>query len=179
MFIKMILSLLKIGIIGYGGGSATLPLIKADFVDKYKIMSEDEFIEVVGICNTLPGPIITKFCAVLGYKIKGVFGAVVAVISLILPSSIMMLIILEFIKGSGENIHVTNMINAIMPVVTVILTLLIFDFIKMSKTKMARKELIIALTIFTVLLIVLKVNAAITILGFVIACLLVPKREGE
>ncbi len=179
MFIKMILSLLKIGIIGYGGGSATLPLVKGDFVDKYKIMTEDEFIEVIGICNTLPGPIITKFCAVLGYKVKGVIGAIAAVIALILPSCIMFIIILEFIKGAGDNEHITNMINAIMPVITVILTMLIFDFFKMSKARIEKKELIISLVVFGVLLIVLKVSAVVTIIGFIIACLLIPKREGE
>ncbi len=179
MFLKLILGLLKIGTIGYGGGAATMPLVHKEFVEKHEIITEDEFIEILGICNVLPGPLITKYCAVLGYRIKGVFGAIIAPIAIILPSCIMLIVILSFIQNVEQNENIKNMISSIYPIVSVILIKLTYDFIKMSKKRLENKELIISLITFFVLLIGLKLNAAIVIIMLIIGCMFIPKVEGE
>ncbi len=179
MLTKLLIGLLKIGTVGYGGGAATMPLMKKEFIEKHGMLTEEEFIEILAICNVLPGPLITKYCAVLGYRIKGIVGAILAVIAIILPSSIMLLVILGVLKNVEMNEHITNMINAIFPVVAVILTMLVFDFFKMAKAKLNLKEIVIALSVFGIMLLGLKVNAAVVIMIFVGLCMLVPKMEGE
>ncbi len=179
MFLKLIFGLLKIGTIGYGGGAATMPLVHKEFVEKNKIITEDEFVEILGICNVLPGPLITKYCAVLGYRVKGVLGAIIAPIAIILPSCLMLLFILSFIKNANANEHINNMINAIYPVVSVIIIKLTYDFIKMSKKRLRNKELLISLMTFFTLLIILQLNAAFVILMLVMCCIFMPKVEGE
>ncbi len=179
LFTKLIIGLLKIGTIGYGGGAATMPLMKKEFVEKHKLITEEEFVEILGICNVLPGPLITKYCAVLGYRLKGVLGAILAVIAIILPSSIMLLVILTFIKGATNNEHVNNMVNAIYPVISVIMVKLTYDFYFMAKERLRLKELVISLLTFFVLLIGLKINAAFLILVLILGCVFIPKMEGE
>ncbi len=179
MLIKLLVGLLKIGTVGYGGGAATMPLMKKEFIEKQGMLTEEEFIEILAICNVLPGPLITKYCAVLGYRIKGIIGAILAVIAIILPSCLMLLVILSFLKNATTNEHITNMVNAIFPVVTVILLMLVFDFFKMAKAKLSLKEIIVSMTVFGIMLLGLKLDAAVVIMIFVALCMLVPKREGE
>ncbi len=179
MLLNLIIGLLKVGTIGYGGGAAAMPLIKKEFVEKHQLITDDEFIEILGICNVLPGPLITKFCTVLGYKVKGIIGAILAVIALILPSCVMLILILSFIKNAGTNERVENMINCIYPVVTVILVGLTIDFIKLSKSKVAMKPLCLIIIISSILLILLKVSIIFIILALILACFLIPKTEGE
>lgn len=180
MFLKFILSLLKIGIVGYGGGAATLPLIKVEFVDKYKIITEEEFLEILGICNILPGPLITKYVAVLGYKLKGALGAILAIIAIILPSSIAMILIMNyFTNNATSNEKVMKMIACIMPVVSIIMIMLTIDFIDKAKEKFSLKELISSTLFFCLLLIVLKVNMVFAIIGVILLSIFIPKREGE
>lgn len=179
MFLKFILSLLKIGIIGYGGGAATLPLIKVEFVDKYKIITEEEFLEILGICNILPGPLITKYVAVLGYRLKGVIGAILAIIAIILPSSIAMIFILNYFSNSSSNENIMNMIACIVPVVSIIMIMMTVDFIGKAKEKFSTKGLFISTLFFCILLIGLKVNVVFAIIGLIVLSFVVPKREGE
>ncbi len=179
MLTKLLIGLLKIGTVGYGGGAATMPLMKKEFIEKQGMLTEDEFIEILAICNVLPGPLITKYCAVLGYRIKGVIGAILAVIAIILPSCLMLLVILGFLKNAEPTENITNMVNAIFPVVTVILVMLIFDFFKIAKIKLSLKEIGISLVVFGILILGLKLDAAFVILIFVALCMLIPKREGE
>lgn len=177
MFLKFILSLLKIGTFGYGGGAAALPMLKEEFVVKSKIITEDEFIDILGTCNVLPGPLLTKFVSVLGYKLKGWLGSFLAICAIILPSGIMMLIILYFFKDSSGNEKFNNMLNAITPVIVVIMTLLTWDCLKSAKSKFDNKTLIPLLILFTLLL--MKIPVVFLILGVLILSFALPKKEGE
>lgn len=180
MFKKFIVGLLKIGIIGYGGGSAVLPFIKEEFVEKNQIITEDEFLEILGICNVLPGPLITKYVAVLGYKLKGVFGAIAGIIAIIFPSSVMMIFIIKFFYGSGlENPKIMNMIYAIFPVISVIMALMTAETIDKARDKFSVKELAIITLFFVIILLVLKINVVFAILSVILLSIFIPKREGE
>lgn len=53
------------GILGFGGGPTIIPLLHKEVVEKYKLMTDDDFSDVLSIGNTLPGPIATKMA---GYK---------------------------------------------------------------------------------------------------------------
>lgn len=179
MLTKLILCLIKIGIIGYGGGSAVIPYIKDECVDKYGIITDDEFIEILAICNVLPGPMITKYVSVLGYKVSGIKGAILAVFALCMPSIIMLMAIITFVKTSGTNENVANMISCIFPVVSVIIFLMTIQFFNMSKSKFSILQFALLVAIFAILIIILKVNLVIIIFGLIFLCFIIPKAEGE
>ena len=66
------------GILGYGGGPASIPLVEHEVVEKYEWMTTQEFSEVVALGNSLPGPIATKMAGYIGYTEGGILGAVIA-----------------------------------------------------------------------------------------------------
>jgi chromate transport protein ChrA len=65
------------GIVGYGGGPASIPLIHFEVVHRYGWLTVEEFGDVLALGNALPGPIATKMAGYIGYEIGGLFDGVV------------------------------------------------------------------------------------------------------
>ena len=71
----------RIGILGFGGGPTMIPLVHAECVKKYGWITDDEFSDVLAMGNALPGPIATKMASYIGYKVKGLIGASIAIMA--------------------------------------------------------------------------------------------------
>ncbi|MDO7906600.1 chromate transporter [Paenibacillus sp. JX-17] len=121
-------AMVRTGILGYGGGPSVIPLIRYEAVNRYKWLPDEEFGETLAIANALPGPIATKMAAYLGYKQKGVLGAVVALIAHILPSSIAMIALLSAVTFLSDSPIIKGMIAAVTPVVAVMLGQMAYEF---------------------------------------------------
>ncbi len=83
----------KIGLLGFGGGPGMLALLRSECVRKKKLICDDELTTAVAIGQMLPGPFVPNYCEYIGYCLSGLKGAIVAGISLLLPSFIIMLIL--------------------------------------------------------------------------------------
>ncbi|HWJ76607.1 MAG TPA: chromate transporter [Niallia sp.] len=128
MYKEILIAMLRSGLFGFGGGPSVIPLIRHEAVTKYKWLENDEFGEILAIANTLPGPIATKMAAYLGYRQKGVMGAIVSVLAHILPTCLAMVFLLSFITFLSNSIIVTSMISAVVPVIAVMLGLMAYEF---------------------------------------------------
>lgn len=122
------MAMLRTGLLGYGGGPATIPLFKHEAVDRYGWLEDSEFAEVLAIANTLPGPIATKLAAYLGYQRRGALGAVLAVVAHIFPTCIAIIALFSFISVFSTSSIIAGMIAAVVPVVCVMLALMAFEF---------------------------------------------------
>ena len=67
-----------------GGGMAMLPLFEREFVEKRKWMSSEDMLDVVAVMQSLPGLIVINMAVLIGYRVKGVLGALVASIGAVL-----------------------------------------------------------------------------------------------
>lgn len=81
------------GIIGYGGGPASITLVENEVVRNYGWMSVQEFGEVLAFANSLPGPIATKMAGYVGYELGGVAGSIVGIFATVAPSLILMILL--------------------------------------------------------------------------------------
>ncbi|MFY0545902.1 chromate transporter [Brevibacillus sp. H7] len=125
---ELTIAMLRTGILGYGGGPSVIPLIQYEAVSRYRWMDDDEFGEVLAIANALPGPIATKIAAYLGYRLKGITGAILAVFLHILPTSIAMVMLLKIVSVLRDLSVVSGMISFVMPVISVMLGMMAYDF---------------------------------------------------
>lgn len=121
-------AMMKTGVLGYGGGPSVIPLIRYEAVSYYKWLDDDEFGEILALANALPGPIATKMAAYLGYRLKGWFGAVVAVLAHILPSSVAVVALLSAVQWLSGSAVVQGMIGAVIPVIAVMLGVMAYEF---------------------------------------------------
>ena len=116
------------GILGYGGGPASIPLVENEVVDRYGWLSVNEFSEVLALGNALPGPIATKMAGYIGYEVGGIFGAVVAVFATVAPSLILMVTLLGLLMKYKESPKVKRLTVLVRPVIAVLLGVMTYDF---------------------------------------------------
>lgn len=76
----------RVGLFTFGGGYAMLPVLEREFVDKRHWVSEKEMMDVIVLSESIPGAVAVDAVIMLGYRVKGVWGGVVAAIAVALPS---------------------------------------------------------------------------------------------
>lgn len=101
---------LKIGACSFGGGIVMIPMIEQEVVNNYGWLTKTEFIDAVTLGQITPGPVIISG-TFIGYKACGILGAVVATVSVILPSFIMICLATEAIKKFRENKILVNFLR--------------------------------------------------------------------
>ena len=80
---KLFLSTLYLSAFTFGGGYVIVTLMKKKFVDEYHWIEENEMLDLVAIAQSSPGPIAVNGAIVVGYKLAGMIGVLVSIISVI------------------------------------------------------------------------------------------------
>ena len=88
MLLTLFLTFFKIGLFTFGGGYAMIALFEREFVENKKWLTNDEFLDVVAIAESTPGPIAVNSATYVGYKMGGVLGSIFATLGVVLPSFI-------------------------------------------------------------------------------------------
>lgn len=94
--LSLFLSFFKIGAISFGGGYAMIALLENEFIEKKGWINKTDFLDMVAISESTPGPVAINSATFIGYKIGGVLGATIATITVSLPSFISIYIISLF-----------------------------------------------------------------------------------
>ena len=124
---NLFIGFMRASLLGYGGGPSTIPLIQIEAVKNFKWLTLDEFTEVLGMANALPGPIATKMSGYIGYKVAGWAGAFAALIGTVAPTFLAM-VALYYLFGAFKSVPaVAGAVKAVRPVVIVLLVTLIVD----------------------------------------------------
>jgi chromate transporter len=114
---------LKVGATGFGGAMAMLAMIHAQVVEKRHWITQEEFDEAVAIGQILPGPIAVNAVAYMGYRQRGVAGAIVSAGAFILPASVLMLVLSALYLSFGGIPQVSSVFRGLgAAVVAVILS---------------------------------------------------------
>ena len=96
------LSMLKIGCFAFGGGYAIIALLEREFISHRHWIDHDEFLDVVAIAESTPGPIAINVATYIGYRLKGFLGATVATVGMCLPSFVLMYLVSLFYESFME-----------------------------------------------------------------------------
>ena len=85
-YLSLFFTMLKIGLFTFGGGYAMIALLENEFVEKKKYIEKDEFLDMVAIAESTPGPIAINAATYIGYKKAGVLGSAMATVGVCIPS---------------------------------------------------------------------------------------------
>lgn len=85
------------------GGYAIAATLKEKFVNKYKLIDKNEMMDYISLAQTSPGPIAINVSVMVGYKLSGILGSLVAVIGVIIPPLFIMSIITYLYKYIENN----------------------------------------------------------------------------
>ena len=177
--LQLFLAFFRVGMLGYGGGPSSIPLVHKEVVDKYKWMNDDDFADVLALGNTLPGPIATKMAGYIGYRVGGILGLINATLSTILPTIILMIVLLTTISSIKDYPWVQGMTAAVVPVVGVMLATLTWDFFKKSQTSMGWIKSLAFIGGSFLLMEILGIHPALLIIVLLIAAVLIKDDKPE
>lgn len=127
-FISLLISFLKIGFIGFGGGSALIPVIEDEIVDKKKLLKDEDYNDHVIVSNITPGTLPVKLAAAAGRKVSGIPGMIGATIMMSLPGVGITVLLVSILSQLGEN--VVTQIKFASVGISVFIIMLLVNYIK-------------------------------------------------
>lgn len=113
MIFKLFTAFFKIGMFMFGGGSAIIPLLQAELVERRKWLNEKEIVDYYSIGQCTPGIIAVNVSTFTGYKLGGVKGAISATLGTIMPSLIIIILIASLINLFLDNQYVMHAFDGI------------------------------------------------------------------
>jgi chromate transporter len=116
IYLLLFLEFFKIGLFTFGGGYAMIPLVK-EVVLEYGWLTESEFYNFIGICESTPGPIAINMATYIGARQGDLLGSICATVGVILPSFIIIILIAALLKNIIKNSYVQAFLTGIKPVV--------------------------------------------------------------
>ena len=152
------------GILGYGGGPASIPLVEKEVVDRYGWMTTQEFGEVLALGNALPGPIATKMAGYIGYMEGGILGSIVALFASVAPSLILMIGLMVTLLKFKDSPKVKNITKLVRPVIAVLLGAMTLQFFVTAHETSGSIQTVILIVISYWLLEIRKMHPALVIL---------------
>lgn len=165
ILLELFILFFKLGAFTIGGGVAMLPLLKHSLTEEKKWFSEEEFVDIVAVCQSLPGVIAINMATYVGYRKKGLLGSIVSTFGVVMPSFVMILVIATFISNIGDN-PVAG--GAMAGLRAAALGLVVVAVIQMGSVVFKGKWTVAAALLSFVLIAVLKINTAYVILLFVV-----------
>lgn len=99
-----------------GGGFVMLPMLQKEFVEKHHWLTNQEFLDAIAIGQLTPGP-LTVMNAVIGYKVSGLLGAILAMVSSYLPCIIIVTVVAKYYYDYKESRIVQSSFKGIKPAV--------------------------------------------------------------
>lgn len=152
ILLDLFLTFAKIGLFTFGGGYAMISLIEHSCVEKKKWITHDEMMNVTVIAESTPGPIAINCATFVGYKQKGMPGAIAATVGMVLPSFCIIFLISRFLDRFLE---ITWIAHAFMGIKAAVGILILDASINMIK-KMQKKPvpLTIMICAFTAMLLI-------------------------
>ena len=112
---KLFLTFAKIGLIGFGGGMAILPLIYQS-VSEFNSIDPDEFANLFAISQATPGPLAVNAATFTGFETAGVAGALAATIGVAFPTFILVAVCVKFLNKYQESKLVQGAFVGLRPV---------------------------------------------------------------
>ena len=84
--LRMFLVMVKIGLFTFGGGYAMIALLESELVAKRKWLEKDEFLDMIAVAESTPGPVAVNMATFIGYRQGGVAGVAFSTLGVCLPS---------------------------------------------------------------------------------------------
>ena len=117
IFLELFAGFLKVGLFSFGGGYASIPLIR-DVVMSYGWLSEDMLTYMIAVSESTPGPIMVNLATYVGISQGGMPGALVATFAAVLPAFLIIVGIIVFLQHLLTNSYVNAVLQGLKSCVT-------------------------------------------------------------
>ena len=165
ILVELFVVFFKLGAFTIGGGIAMLPLLQNTLIEEKKWFTKEEFVDIVAVCQSLPGVVAVNMATYVGYKKKGLLGSIVSTFGVIIPSFVIILIIAKFVSSLGDN---RIAMGAMAGLRAAALGMVAVALIQLAPAAIKNKWAMLAAAAAFVLIAVLNINTAYVILLFAV-----------
>ncbi len=151
----------RLGWIAFGGPAAHIAMMREGLVRRRKWISEQRFLDLLGLANIIPGPSSTELAMLLGYERAGWAGLLLAGILFILPAMLLVLLFAWVYVRFGALPQVGWASYGIMPV---IIAIILQALVGLARTAF-KARLLVAIGILAFAYYLLTSNAILVIFG--------------
>lgn len=130
IYLDLFLSFFRIGALTFGGGYAMLPMFKKELVEKHGWCTEEDILDYYAIAQCTPGVIAVNTASFVGFKLKGVLGAICATLGVVCPSILIITVIAAFIANFAENKYVKYAFEGIRVAVCALVSVTVYGLFK-------------------------------------------------
>ena len=110
-----------------------IPLIQREVIERHKWIDSKDFLDMLVLAQSTPGPIAVNTAVFVGYKTKGVWGAIAATFGTVLPSFMVILVLAIFFAEVRENRYVDAAFRAMRPAVVALIVAPLMGLVKGMK----------------------------------------------
>ncbi len=121
LYWNLFLSFFKIGAFTFGGGWAMIPIIEREVVDRRQWIKREDFVDSLAIAQSLPGILAVNISILVGNRMRGFKGSLIASLGTILPSFLMILTIAIWFSQTYDNPVVERIFKGIRPAVVALI----------------------------------------------------------
>ena len=147
----LFLTFLKIGAISWGGFMALISVVQNQFVEKDNKVSDELILDGISLASVLPGPLAFNVVSYVGYSLRGMKGAVVSMLGILLPSFILILILTHIYFIYGQLPVFSNFFSGVLPAVSAIIISVALKMTKKQVNDYIQIILLIASGVFYIL----------------------------
>ncbi len=174
LLIKLFFAFMQVGLFSVGGGYAAIPLIQEQIVNIHKLMTLEEFSDLITVAEMTPGPISINSATFVGMRIAGIPGVLLCTLGCIIPSFCICLILAHFYYKYRTVSGVQVVLGSLRPAVVSLIasagaSILMLGLFQAELGEIVFSNLrIVELVIFVAALVILrkyKVSAIAIILG--------------
>lgn len=124
---KIFISTLYLSTFTFGGGYVIVTMLKQQFVDKLHWIDDEEMLDLVAIAQSSPGAIAVNGAIVVGYKLGGLPGIIVAVLGAIIPPFIILTIVSVFYSAFRNSMPLQALLKGMKSGVSAVILSTVFD----------------------------------------------------
>jgi chromate transporter len=161
-YLELFLVFCEVSLFTLGGGLAMLPLVEKEVTGKRQWLSKEEFLDIIGISQSMPGVMILNVATTVGYKVSGARGALAASLGTVVPPFASIIFIAWFFINIKDSPVVSKIFAGIRPAVMALVMIPVITLSRAAKIQGA----VVAIPVAVVLAIgLLRINPAYVILS--------------
>lgn len=127
ILIKLFLSTLYLSTFTFGGGYVIVTLMKKKFADDYKWIEEKEMLDLTAIAQAAPGPVAVNSSIVIGFRLAGAVGALIAIIATVLPPFAIISLISVFYNLFRNSFIISQLLDGMQAGVGAVIASVVWD----------------------------------------------------
>ena len=172
IYFKLFITTFQINLFTFGGGYVIIPMMRQKFVDELKWIEEQEMLDLISIAQSAPGIMAVNTSIIVGKKVAGFIGSLIALLATIIPPFVLMYLLSIIYKNYSENQIITSLLDGMQLGVAAVVICAAISMLNDAISDNNKTYSIISLVAAFVLSFFFKVNVIFIIIAAIILSLI-------